>query len=147
MPDSTPGATARPFALPPGRVWQRDERATLAQPVCFGRPGRLARIAAVDSAVCLLLGALRSGRGPIALEPTLNSVVARIHRDEARHVAVTSRYVAELTGAHRACDDVAEVRHRLTPLLARRGSAMEDLGVDPDRLFRSLRAIPRALRR
>jgi len=105
-----------------------------------------ARIAAVDSAVCLLLGDLRRRRRPIALEPTLNTVVARIHRDEARHVAVMSRYAAELPRSHGGHDDVIEARHGLTRLLERRAVAMEDLGVDPDRLFKSLHAIPRALR-
>ena len=106
-----------------------------------------ARIAAVDAGVCLLLRALRSGCGPVATEPTLSSVVARIHRDEARHVAVTSRHAAQLAGVHRVRDDVVEVRHRLTRLLERRATSLERLGVDPDRLFRSLQAIPRALRR
>ena len=106
-----------------------------------------ARIAAVDAGVCLLLRALRSGCGPVATEPTLSSVVARIHRDEARHVAVTSRQAAQLAGARLVRDDVVEVRHRLTRLLERRATSLESLGVDPDRLFRSLQAIPRALRR
>jgi hypothetical protein len=106
-----------------------------------------ARIAAVDAGVCLLLRALRSGCGPVATEPTLSSVVARIHRDEARHVAVTSRHAAQLAGVRSVRDDVVEVRHRLTRLLERRATSLESLGVDPDRLFRSLQAIPRVLLR
>jgi hypothetical protein len=106
-----------------------------------------ARIAAVDSAVCLLLGELRRRSRPIASEPTLDAIVARIHRDEARHVAVTSRYAAELRSSHGADDDVVEARHGLTCLLERRAVAMQDLGVDPDRLFKRLHATPRALRR
>jgi hypothetical protein len=50
-------------------------------------------------------------------------------------------------GGHRVRDDVVEVRHSLTRLLKRRATSLERLGVDPDRLFRSLQAIPRALRR
>jgi hypothetical protein len=107
-----------------------------------------ARIAAVDSAVCLLLGELRRRHGPIASEPRLDAIVARIHRDEARHVAVTSRYAAELRRAHGADDaDAVEARHGLTRLLERRAVAMDDLGVDPDRLFKRLHAIPRVLHR
>jgi hypothetical protein len=87
-----------------------------------------ARIAAVDSAVCLLLGELRGRRRPIALEPTLNTVVARIHRDEARHVALTSRYAAELSRSQGAHDDVVEARHGLTRLLERRAVAMAGRG-------------------
>jgi len=104
-----------------------------------------ARIAGVDSAVCLLLGALRTRGRPIAMEPTLNSVVARIHRDEARHVAVTSRYAAELAGSQGVPDVAVEARYKLTRLLERRAAAMEGLGVDPDELFERLRALPRAL--
>ena len=96
---------------------------------------------------CSCWGTCARRRRPIALEPTLNTVVARIHRDEARHVAVTSRYAAELPRSHKRRDDgVVETRHGLTRLLERRAVAMEDLGVDPDRLFKSLHAIPRALR-
>ena len=104
-----------------------------------------ARIAAVDSAVCLLLGALRARRGPVAMEPTLNSVVARIHRDEARHVAVTSRYAAQLAGSQGATDVAVEARYKLTRLLERRAAAMEGLGLDRDELFERLRSVPRAL--
>ena len=93
------------------------------------------------------MGELRRWDRPIALEPTLSTIVARIRRDEARHVAVTSRYAAELPRSHGAHDDVVEARHALAGLLERRAVAMEELGVDPDRLFRSLHAIPRALRR
>jgi hypothetical protein len=105
-----------------------------------------ARIAAVDAAVCLLLAALRNRRGPIAMEPTLNAVVGRIHRDEARHVAVTSRYATELAGSQDVTEVAVEARFRLSRLLERRAVAMEGLGVDPDQLFQRLRAVPLALR-
>jgi hypothetical protein len=45
-----------------------------------------ARIAALDSAVCSLLGALRARGSPFAKEPSISAILTRIHRDEARHV-------------------------------------------------------------
>ena len=88
---------------------------------------------------------LRENRPDALQQCLLSSVVARIHRDEARHVAVTSRYAAQLAGSQGATDVAVEARYKLTRLLERRAAAMEGLGVDPDELFERLRSVPRAL--
>jgi hypothetical protein len=97
------------------------------------------RIVAIDSAVCHLLGALRRHGGPLAAESALSLVLRRIHRDEARHVAIAKRCAAPLLETIGGRDIAAEARERLTRVLEFRASALDVLSVDPDRLFARLR--------
>jgi len=55
----------------------------------------LASIAALDSAVCLILAALLEPDRVLAQEPTANAIFRRIHRDEAGHVRLSRRIAAE----------------------------------------------------
>jgi hypothetical protein len=108
---------------------------TLADP----RPGRyFARIAGLDSAVCLLLGALRSQRSPLVADPTIAAAFARIHRDEASHVDAARRIALAYAPAALALDVATETRVRLVKLLRERGAVFDKLGVDADRLLARL---------
>jgi hypothetical protein len=111
---------------------------TLADP----EPGRyFAKIAGLDSAVCVLLGALRSKRSPLVADPTVAATFARIHRDEASHVEAARRMTLAYAPATLATDVAAETRERLVKLLRERGAAFDQLGVDADRLFMRLATV------
>jgi hypothetical protein len=104
----------------------------------------LGRIAALDSAVCLILGGLRRA-GACEPDSSVARVFEAIHHDEARHVAIARSYARELcsTGDLQAC--VAETRELLVGILSARAEALEILGVCPDGLFRQLRNPSRRL--
>jgi hypothetical protein len=99
-----------------------------------------ARIAALDSAVCILLGALRRRGTSIASEPFLAPLFARIHRDEARHVAVSRRHARNLLGTSQAHVIAVDTRAQLIDLLTLRTTELEQLlRSDADKLFMRLR--------
>jgi hypothetical protein len=105
-----------------------------------------ARIAALDSGVCVLLGALRRRRLPIASEATLSLLFARIHRDEGRHVVVARHYARSLIGSSASANIAADTRQRLVDLLIHRAATLEQLlHIDADKLFTRLRTLPREL--
>lgn len=106
----------------------------------------LVRIVAIDSAVCHILGALRGRGKPLASDVRVSAILERIHRDEARHVAIASRCAAALLKSPRGTEIVADARQQLTQLLRLRADSLETLSVDPDRLFAHLRT-PAAVRR
>ena len=104
-----------------------------------------ARIAALDSGVCVLLGALR-GRGlPLDADANVHAMLSQIHGDEARHVMVSRRYARLLLDKRHAYAVGLDMRERLAALMALRGAALEALGVDADRLLKRLRRVPRML--
>jgi hypothetical protein len=128
------GLPHAPLAAPL-RARMRRFFVTLADP----EPGRyFARIAGLDSAVCLLLGALRSRRSPLVGDPTLARTLASIHRDEAGHVDAARRIALEYAPAALATEIATETRRQLVSLLQERGAALETLGVDADELFARL---------
>ncbi len=110
-----------------------------------GVAAHLARIAALDSAVCTVLsGLLRHGR-PLAGDPVVRAALRRIHRDEARHVQV-SRTLAMAVGITRPITDAAvEAREALANVLALASDAFEALAVDPAALDRTVRRLPNGL--
>jgi hypothetical protein len=133
-----------PAPRPDARLWKQIRRFYIS--VHEPEPGRhLARIAALDSAACLLLGALRRHRGPLDADITLSSLFAHIHRDEVRHVTVARRYARLLSGALDLRSIAADTRERLKQLLALRADALEGLGICPDAAWRRLGAVPRNL--
>ena len=100
----------------------------------------LARIVALDSAVCLLLGALRHRRTTVGSEPTLGPLFGRIHRDEARHVLVARHHTRRLVDGQQAIAIARDTRSQLVELLTHRAAALEQLlRIDADRLFGRLR--------
>lgn len=105
----------------------------------------MARIAALDSAVCLILGALRQQRGHIAKDSAVGRLFERIHQDEARHVTIARRYAALLGRPHDLYSVAADTRDQLATMLSERAGAFESLGICPDRLCHRVRSIPRNL--
>ncbi len=105
----------------------------------------LASIAALDSAVCLILAALLGTDRVLAQEPTVNAIFCHIHRDEAGHVRLSRRIASELVQGD-AIGGVAEnARLDLVGVLARRGAAFDSLGVDAERLFARIGRVPNRL--
>jgi len=107
-----------------------------------------ARVVAIDSAVCQILGALRGRRKPLAADVRVGAILGRIHHDEARHVAIASDCAAPLLKSVRGREIAVDARERLTRVLRLRADSLEALAVDPDRLFARLRTNPpwRAIR-
>ena len=55
-----------------------------------------ARIAALDSGVCVSLDALRSRGLPLAADANVHAMLSQIHRDEAMHVMASRCYACLL---------------------------------------------------
>lgn len=93
-----------------------------------------ARVAALDSGLCVLLSTLVK---PLSRATTLIEIFNRIRSDEARHVRFSRRHSYEL-GANTAllANSAARVRGELVDLLYPFGKSFEDLGIDADYLFR-----------
>jgi rubrerythrin len=104
------------------------------------------RIVAIDSAVCRVLGMLRCRGKPLASDVRVGSILKRIHKDEARHVAIASRCATPLLQSFRGREIAADALEQLTQVLRLRADSLDALSVDPDQLFARLRAIPRRLR-
>ena len=125
-------ATARRFHIQLGRG------STLAH---------LARIAAIDAGVCLILSRLLRPGGPVSGDPAVTRMLARIRRDETRHVRLSRSLVLE-RAAGRAFEDVAAAaREALANVIALAADGFEDLAVDPARLRADLRTLPQGLLR
>jgi hypothetical protein len=91
---------------------------------------RLARIAALDSAVCLLLSRLLRPGTPLAGDPALAPVLRRIARDEARHVRITRELAISRRNETSLKVVGSMVRERLGVLLLEAGDAFEALSFD-----------------
>lgn len=107
-----------------------------------GFAAHLARIAALDAAVCTILSRLLRPALPLANCPQVRLVLGRIRRDEARHVAL-SRSLALAQGSGAGMRDLgAQARGALASVLAIEADAFETLAVDPARLDRDVRRLP-----
>jgi hypothetical protein len=97
-----------------------------------------ARVAALDSGVCVVLSALIK---PVARATALVEMFDRIRSDEARHVRFSRQHSYEL-GADMSllANTAVQVRSELVALLYPLGHSFEDLGVDADQLFRRINA-------
>jgi hypothetical protein len=105
----------------------------------------LASIAALDSAVCLILAALLEPDRVLAQEPAASAIFRRIHRDEAGHVRLSRRIAAELVQGDVIAAVAENARLGLVGVLARRGAAFESLGIDAERLFMRIGRVPDGL--
>jgi hypothetical protein len=105
----------------------------------------LASIAALDSAVCLILAALLEPDRVLAQEPAATAIFRRIHRDEAGHVRLSRRIAAELVQGDVIGAVAENARLGLVGVLARRGAAFDNLGVDAERLFVRIGRVPNGL--
>lgn len=105
----------------------------------------LARIAALDSAVCTVLGRLLRPGAPLGDDAVIAPILRRIHRDETQHVRV-SRTLTLDHGVDRTLRDAAaNARAALADVLALVGDAFEALCIDPALLDRDLRRLPDGL--
>jgi hypothetical protein len=116
--------------------------------ISLGRAGiasRLARIAALDSAVCSVLSALLRRNGVLAGAPNVLKALKAIWQDEARHVTVSRRLaLARASGA--VLRPLAfETREALAEILLLASDALEVLEVDPARMGRIVRQLPAGL--
>jgi hypothetical protein len=105
----------------------------------------LASIAALDSAVCVILAALLEPDRILAREPAVATVLRRIQRDEAGHVQLSRRLAAELVRGNTIGAVAENARLGLVGVLARRGAAFENLGVNAERLFARIGRVPDGL--
>lgn len=110
-----------------------------------GPVAHLARIAALDSAVCTILSRLTHERGVIAQDAAVCALLQRIRNDEARHVATSRRLALDHGTTPQLRDIAASTRVALANTLELAGAAFETLGVDPAALDRRLRALPNGL--
>jgi hypothetical protein len=105
----------------------------------------LASIAALDSAVCVILSNLLAPDCVLAQQPAVATILRRIQRDEAGHVRLSRHLAARLVRGD-AIGAVAEnARLGLVGLLAQRGAAFEKLGIDAERLFARIARVPDGL--
>jgi hypothetical protein len=97
-----------------------------------------ARVAALDSGVCVILAAVAK---PLARARVVVETFNRIRADEARHVKFSREHSCEL-GADKSllADTAARIRSELVALLYPLASSLEDLGLDADHLFRRVEA-------
>ena len=105
----------------------------------------LARIAAIDAAVCTILSRLLARPGPIGRNTQLSRLFMRIRSDESRHVAIARSTIRAEADRSALRDAAANAREGLAALLEPTGSVFEALGVDPDALIRVVRGLPNGL--
>lgn len=104
-----------------------------------------ARIAALDSALCLVLGRMLRQGTPISQDRISAPVLRRIQQDEARHVRV-SRMMVHRAGVDPMLRGVAaSARVALADLLALAAAEFEALAVDPAWLDCAVRRLPDGL--
>jgi len=93
-----------------------------------------ARVAALDSAVCIILSTLVK---PLSRATALIEIFNRIRSDEARHVRFSRRHSYELgANASVLANTAVRIRSELVAFLYPLGNSFEALGLDADHLFR-----------
>ena len=99
-----------------------------------------ARIAGLDSGVCITLSSMLHPSAALAKAPKVYQIWNRIWRDEARHVRISRQHVIDL-GFERAklIEEGREVRKKFADtLVLPLSDDFENVGVDPDKLFRGI---------
>ena len=98
-----------------------------------------ARVAALDSGVCKIMAALCASPAIVGC-PTVQTMFVKIRSDEARHVRISRKYVADLGLSCQVLKGATEqVCPGLVTFLWPAGEAFEKLGIDSDRLFRHVK--------
>jgi demethoxyubiquinone hydroxylase (CLK1/Coq7/Cat5 family) len=105
----------------------------------------LARIAAIDAAVCTILSRLLRKGGPLAADKSAHATLKRIHSDEARHVRVARRLASFDTDRHTLCTVAVAAREALADIVGGGADAFEVLGVDPKRLIQDIVQLPNGM--
>lgn len=107
----------------------------------------LARIAAIDAGVCMILSRLLRPGSPVVGDQVVADMLTRIRLDETRHVRL-SRSLVLARADGRQFDDVARAaREALANVIMLAADALEDLAVDPARLRADLGSLPQGLLR
>jgi len=106
---------------------------------------RLARIAALDSAVCMIISRLLRRGTPLSKDPAVAGMLRKIARDEARHVAITRELACARADKAALSGSGAPVREALAVLLENAGDAFEALAFDPHWLRADLARLPDGL--
>jgi hypothetical protein len=106
---------------------------------------RLARIAALDSAVCKVLGRLLHRNAALADAPIVHGALSAIWHDEARHVAVSRRLALARADGATLRPLAGQAREALADILLLAGDALESLEIDPVLLARDVRRLPAGL--
>lgn len=106
---------------------------------------RLGRIAALDSAVCTVLGRLLHRKAALACAPRIHDALAAIWRDESHHVSVSRRLALARADAVTLRQLAVEARNALADILSLAGAALDSLEVDPVLLARDVRRLPAGL--
>lgn len=110
-----------------------------------GTAMHLAKIAALDAAVCTILSRMLRPGLPLADDEFVHGILSRIRRDEARHVAL-SRALVLASGTSAQLRDVgAQARGALAGVLMLEADAFEALQIDPGQLERDISRLPDGL--
>jgi hypothetical protein len=132
---------------PSSEVATRAARAMHVRLSAGGIDLHLARIAALDAAVCTILSRLLHADGPVGHDPVVRGILGKIRRDEARHVAVSRALVLAMGVTVQLRDECVIAREALAKVLQIEADAFEALHVDPDKLFRDVCKLPDGLLR
>lgn len=98
-----------------------------------------ARIVGLDSGVCITLSSLIQPSAAVFKAPLAYRMAKQIWQDEARHVRISRQHVIDL-GIDRTqmIEEGRQARKGLAELLLPLADDFEDMGVDPDKLFRRI---------
>jgi rubrerythrin len=100
------------------------------------------RIAALDSAVCLILSSLMRDRAALSEVGEIKNTFGKIRRDEARHVRISRAYANALgANSEQVRAEWQSVRESLVSLLEAVEPELASLGAQPDKLFRKLKQL------
>jgi hypothetical protein len=98
-----------------------------------------ARIAALDACVSRIMATVLHHPGVLSRQPYILAVCAKIHRDEARHVAVSRRHALDLGLSPTLLQaETIHIQQQLVDLLIPVAESFTTLGMDPERLFKRL---------
>jgi hypothetical protein len=114
----------------------------------LGRGGaavHLARIAALDAAVCLILSRVIRPGLPVSGDTQICATLGRIRGDEAKHVDWARRLALAGGITKMQRDAAAGAREALANVLQLAADAFEVLQVDPAALDRDVRTLPNGL--
>ena len=116
--------------------------------VLLGRGGpalHLGRIAALDAGLCTVLSRLLAPGRPLARDPVVAPLLARIRRDETRHVRLSRGLASDRESAATLRGVAAESRALFASVLELGGDWFEALEVDADMLVSDVRRLPTGL--
>ena len=100
---------------------------------------QFARIASLDACVCKIMSSILNKNSKVAKVELLERIAKKIRHDEAGHVKVSRKYIADLGVSDREfCEVDTHVRSNIISLFEYAGSSFEVLGVDPDKLFKKI---------